>query len=235
MLREQFFDKKSVTIRPNAIIHSHVIEHLYNPIQEIGEMAELLGNESYMFISAPVIDAMMEDGFTNAMNFEHTYGLTKQFLKYILNKSKLRIVKERDFSKHCVFVAAVKDDKIEDTNNIIHDSSYLYNFFSHYEREIDKIITLLPKSREKTFIFGAHIFTQFLFKFGLKEESFSYILDNDPDKIGNRLYGTGMTVQSPKILKDISNPVVVLKAGQYTEEIKKDILENINSNTRFIL
>ena len=41
--------------------------------------------------------------------------------------------------------------------------------------------------------------------------------------------------KAPKILKDIESPLVVLKAAMYTEEIKKDILENINPNTRFIL
>ena len=93
----------------------------------------------------------------------------------------------------------------------------------------------MDDSKENTFIFGAHIFTQYLIKFGLDEGLFANILDNDHRKIGNRLYGTDLTVRSPKILKDIENPVLVLKAAQYTEEIKKDILENINPNTKFIL
>ena len=90
-------------------------------------------------------------------------------------------------------------------------------------------------SKENTFIFGAHIFTQYLIKFGLDEKLFSNILDNDGRKIGERLYGTDLIVKSPKILKDIENPILVLKAAQYNEEIKKDILENINPNTRFIV
>ena len=38
-----------------------------------------------------------------------------------------------------------------------------------------------------------------------------------------------------QILKDLDSPLVVLKAGQYTQEIKNDIIKNINSSTRFIL
>jgi hypothetical protein len=42
-------------------------------------------------------------------------------------------------------------------------------------------------------------------------------------------------VRTPKLLATVESPVVLLKAGQYTEEIKEDILSNINPKTRFIL
>ena len=42
-----------------------------------------------------------------------------------------------------------------------------------------------------------------------------------------------MQVESPKIIKDVETPIVILKAGVYNEEIKKDIIENINPNTEF--
>jgi hypothetical protein len=38
---------------------------------------------------------------------------------------------------------------------------------------------------------------------------------------------------SPSLLKNIENPSVVLAAGVYTNEIKKQLLE-INSNTNFV-
>jgi hypothetical protein len=59
------------------------------------------------------------------------------------------------------------------------------------------------------------------------------LLDNDPKKQGSRLYGTNMLVASPKVLGDVANPFVILKAGVYNNEIKKDILENINESTLF--
>ena len=59
------------------------------------------------------------------------------------------------------------------------------------------------------------------------------LLDNDINKHGKRLYGSAMLVNSPKILKDENSPIVILKAGVYNDEIKKDILENINANVTF--
>jgi hypothetical protein len=42
-----------------------------------------------------------------------------------------------------------------------------------------------------------------------------------------------MMVESPRILKDVESPVVILKAGVYTQEISDDILSNINPTTIF--
>jgi len=112
-LREEFFNRKNVLKKPDAVIHSHVIEHLYDPFKELKDMSDLLDDGSFMFISSPVIDEMMKDGFTNAMNFEHSYGVTKNLLYKMLNHCGLRVVEQNDFSKYCVFICAIKDSKIQ--------------------------------------------------------------------------------------------------------------------------
>lgn len=231
---EGLFDSTTVGKKPDAIVHSHVIEHLYEPMKEIREMSALLEEGGTMIISAPVIDKMMEDGFTNAMNFEHTYGLTKDLLYKILNNAQLQIIDVCDYSRHCVFVAARKDSLVTQLNNKLYDSSFFDRFVKYQKSEIKKINTSLAHPKE-TFVFGAHIFTQFLLKNGLEESNISCVLDNDINKQGQRLYGTSLKISSPKILKAYNSPTVILKAAQYTEEIKNDILQNINENTRFIL
>ena len=69
---------------------------------------------------------------------------------------------------------------------------------------------------------------------GLDKTYIKCILDNDPYKQGSRLYGTNLLVNSPDILKPDDSPIVILKAGTYNEEIKSQIMNDINSNTRFI-
>ena len=59
------------------------------------------------------------------------------------------------------------------------------------------------------------------------------ILDNDKNKINNFLYGTNLKVYNPIILKKITQPCVILRAGSYNQEIKKKLLE-INKNTLII-
>ena len=68
----------------------------------------------------------------------------------------------------------------------------------------------------------------------LEKKSNISILDNDIKKQGEFLYGTNYKVFSPKILKKFKNPTVILRAGEYNREIKKNILSTINVNTKFI-
>ena len=84
------------------------------------------------------------------------------------------------------------------------------------------------------YLFGAHVFSQYLISFGLDTSKIICLLDNDRRKIGKRLYGTDLISMHPSILTDIKEAIVILRAGTHNEEIKKDILENINSNIKFI-
>lgn len=237
ILREEFFDVKNVPSSVSCVMHTHLIEHLYKPIEEFKKIHEAMPDNGYMLFAAPLIGRMLKRYFTNAMNFEHTYLLTEAKIDEMMTTSGFTLVEKEYFSEYAAFYAYKKtaSAKKSDLKKHPEDVKIINNFVGHYLNEVKKIQAQINSSPEKTFIFGAHIFTQYLLSFGLNEKHFCNILDNDPKKIGNRLYGTDLIVQSPKILKDVEKPTVVLKAAQYTEEIKKDIIENINPNTRFIL
>ena len=108
------------------------------------------------------------------------------------------------------------------------------DFIFHHEKMIENLNYEIENHDGEIFLFGAHIFSHYLIGFGLSTEKIDSILDNSPIKIGKRLYGTKLKVQSPKILSNYKKPLVILKAGVYNDEIKKDILNNINSKTKFI-
>lgn len=99
-------------------------------------------------------------------------------------------------------------------------------------KDLNYKIKKLDKDK-KLYLFGAHIFSQYLIGFGLNVDNLECIIDNDSFKQGKRLYGTNFKVHSPKVLKN-QNPVVILKAGVYNDEIKDDIVKNINSKTTFL-
>jgi hypothetical protein len=84
------------------------------------------------------------------------------------------------------------------------------------------------------YLFGAHIFSQYLIKNGLNMSKINGILDNDVNKQGKRLYGTELKVMSTDELKNVKTPIVILKTGFYNDEIKEEIINNINKNTIFL-
>ena len=236
ILKNHFFDQSEIKKTPDVIIHTHLIEHLYNPLEDIKKISETLKEGGYMMFAAPIIDKMLEHNFMNAMNFEHTYMLSESMIQNIISYSNLEIVSIKPFSEYINFYIA---KKITTKKIIKHDYSGQANiiskFCSFYKSEVERIKDQLDTEKENNFIFGAHIFTQYLLGFGLDQDMFTNVLDNDPSKQNNRLYGTSLSVSSPQILKNMINPVVVLKAAMYTEEIKNDIINNINPTTRFII
>ena len=69
---------------------------------------------------------------------------------------------------------------------------------------------------------------------GLNLNSVKNILDNDKKKHNQYLYGTNLKVIDPKSLKSVKNPIIILRAAQYSKEIKEMILKKINSSTKFL-
>ena len=97
--------------------------------------------------------------------------------------------------------------------------------------KVDELIATNGNQRS-IYVFGAHIFTQYLVSFGLSIDKVAAILDNATDKQGKRLYGLRQEVLSPNALHGVKNPAVILRVGAYAEEIKRGILE-INPGALF--
>lgn len=235
-LKKGFFSVNKIKKQPDVVIHTHLIEHLHDPLKEMKEICDVLPEGGLMMFAAPLIDEMLRDNYTNAINFEHTFIICEKMIKNIMSYSSMKIISKKYFSKHAAFFIAKKQTNIDEKiNHNYPDHPKAFQGFYDYHIDEVKRIKKLIQNENHAFIFGAHIFTQYLLAFGLDENVFLNVLDNDSKKQNNYLYGTDLMVKSPWILKHIESPIVVLKAAMYTDEIKKDILENINPSTRFIL
>lgn len=101
--------------------------------------------------------------------------------------------------------------------------------FSFWQKDIIKTNELIKKYKD-IYIFGAHIFSQLMLFNGLNKKKISAVLDNDKKKISKFLYGTNFKIYNPIVLKKSIKPCVILRAGSYNDEIKKQLYK-INKNT----
>ena len=182
---------------------------------------------------------MLERKYTNGLNFEHTVFLTEPYIDYLLSKHGFRLLEKKFFmDDHSIFYAAVRDSSIELDQlppGLYERNKQLYiDYVQYHEELIVELNAVINKTERPVYLFGAHVFSQYLIEFGLDTSKIVCLLDNDTAKHGKRLYGTDLTVQSPRILEDISEPIVILKAGVYNSEIKEAILRDINDNVTFI-
>ncbi|ABL02610.1 hypothetical protein Rmag_0896 [Candidatus Ruthia magnifica str. Cm (Calyptogena magnifica)] len=223
----------------DTIVHSHVFEHIYEPDAFIKYLSKLMKDGKKLIFSIPNMKVMLERKYTNCINFEHTIFLTEPYVEYLLAKHGFKIDKKEYFmDDHSIFYGTIKDSSVQPiqlNDSLYEENKKLYlDYILYHEVLVHNLNKRIENSTTKIYLFGAHVFSQYLIAFGLNTSKMVCLLDNDPNKQGKRLYGTDMQVASPEILKNIENPMVILKAGVYNNEIKKDILKNINHNVRFM-
>jgi hypothetical protein len=222
----------------DTIIHSHVLEHVYNPDEFMSHKSSFMNNGDLLIFTIPNMEVMLENNYTNCINFEHTVYLTEPYVEYFLGKYNFELIEKQYFRKdHSIFYCA---KKINNTQVNLPGGLYEKNksifqkYIDSHINDVIKINKIITHSNVPVYLFGAHVFSQYLISFGLDISKIDCLLDNDSKKENKRLYGTSLISKSPKILKDVSEALVILRAGVYNEEIKNDILTNINPNIIFV-
>lgn len=234
-----FFNKEFSYMEPfEVLVHSHVFEHIYEPDQFMSHLAEFIKEGKHLVFSLPNMQVMLERRYNNCLNFEHTVFLIEPYIEFLLAKHGFRLMtKEYFMDDHSIFYAAVRDLYVKPTallHNLYEKNRQLYMDYIHYHEElVQDLNKKIEALTQPIFLFGAHIFAQYLVAFGLDTTRIVSLLDNDPNKQGKRLCGTDLMVQSPKVLIGMESPAVILRAGVYNHEIKADILGNINPSTIF--
>ena len=235
-----FDDKFTFDGEIDTIIHSHVFEHVYYPDEFIGHISSFLNNGQNLIFSLPNMEEMLKRKYTNCINFEHTVFITEPYVEHLLSKHGFKQVAKQYFKDdHSIFYAYVKDSNtktIELPKGLYEHNKKLYLEYVDYHKQLIKDLNAKIDNiseDQPIYLFGAHVFAQYLIEFGLDISRIICLLDNDTNKQGKRLYGTNMMVESPKVLEDLKNPIVILKAGVYNLEVSDDILSNINPSAIF--
>jgi len=222
----------------DTVIHSHVLEHIYKPDDFMNHLSRFMETGKRLVFSLPNMLAMLERKYTNCINFEHSIFLTEPYVEYLLAKHGFKILaKEYFMDDHSIFYSAIRDTSVTPTllpPDLYEVNKKLYtSYFDFHKALIAELNQKMEQTTQSIYLFGAHVFAQYLLEMGLNTDKIVCILDNDPKKQGRRLYGTNLAVASPNVLAAEKDPIVILKAGVYNDEIKKDILENINKSTVF--
>lgn len=223
----------------DTVVHSHVFEHIYEPDAFVRNLAGLIPLGANMVFSLPNIQAMVERHFTNGLNFEHSVFITEPYVEYLLSKHGFRTERKELFLEdHSIFYSTVRDPSVSPISlppGLYHHNKAIYeDFVAFHRRLIDEINERMRDLSGPFYLFGAHIFSQYLIAYGLDTSRIVSLIDNDARKQGKRLYGTDLMVQSPMVLAAEERPVVILRAAGYNDEIKADISANINASTIFL-
>jgi hypothetical protein len=142
------------------------------------------------------------------------------------------------FEKHSIFVSATKK-KLAKTNKFVSTineeefEDLALNFKTDLERFALLINQELDKEPSDLWLFGAHIFTQFILSTNLRKQRITGILDNAKHKKGKRLYGSPFEIFNPAEVK-FQKSIIVLAAGQYEEEIIETLIPLLPKGSKII-
>lgn len=234
-----FFDRNVISADSlDTVVFSQVMEHVYEPRQFLADIAEVLRPGQRLIFAYPNLALWLERKYTNALNFEHTMLLTDRHLDALLPQHGFRVLDKTVYKEHSFFYSAEKVSGSVSGPKMpqlyTEYKALFLDFVKHHERMVAAINESMRYSDHEFYLFGAHIFSTFLFAFGLRPERISGILDNSPTKRGRRLYGTNFIIQSPSVLAGRSKVSVILRAGHFNREIREDIERNINADVAFV-
>ena len=226
----------------DAVVHSHTLEHMYDYDEFLRTVARM--KPEFQIFSVPHQQEWLRRGWQNSIMFEHPQLLTPTSIEYIMAQHGFVLKKKQIFADgHSLFYAFSHTGEpcSATTGTLVKEYAENKLLFQNWLKANLNFVTdmnnrmatmLASESEQRIYIFGAHVFTQYMVKFGLQASKISAILDNSTDKQGKRLYGLPLKVCSPLILKEQNGPIVILRVGAYADEIKRGILR-INKNTIF--
>lgn len=213
----------------DAIVFSQLMEHVYNPRSFLKAIADHLVTGEKLIFAYPNLTVWLSKKYTNALNFEHTMLLTDCFIDVLLVEYGFRVTDKTFYKEHSVLYTAEKLDSPDPVpileNKYSEYKKLFLDFIGYHEKLVADLNQKIDAFDGEVYVFGAHIFSQYLFQFGLKKEKTASLLDNSSLKQGKRLYGTSLQVESPEVLREKGKVGVVLRVGIYREEILRQLQE----------
>lgn len=160
-----FFDDTFKGPEVDVVVHSHVLEHFYDPNIPLRNISNFLEKGQKHIFSVPNLHHYLTQKFTNTLNFEHTYFLTEHFVDFYLKKYGFKVIEKSYFDSHSIFYATEKvdefDDKLEVESQYEAYSKLFMEFISYYEKEVKKLNQKIQNFDGKVFLFGATSFPNF--------------------------------------------------------------------------
>lgn len=219
-----FLDTDSLSaLEPRTAVLCHVLEHI-PALNEAAATLAACASLDRVILAWPVLERWTARGLAGALNFEHCTYLTIASLKALFAAEGWRVHGEAQWRENdTIFLSFARGEPMRahaPPGSPRETIAAIANYYSHFQITALQIDRAVAMHRGTAFLMPASVYTQTLLASGLKEKHFAAVLDNAPQKQGQRLYGTALQVLAPgDALMTADNPLVVLNGGAHSAEI----------------
>lgn len=230
IIEEYFLNNTIINDKYDFYIHSHVLEHVWNPREFIETIRNNIDVGSYHCFIVPNLKETFSNKYTNALDFEHNFFIIEDYIDIILHNNNFELLEKEFYLDHSIIYITKKIDNsnliIKKFPNLYHENKQIANNFYNYHIDlISKLNNQINEFEGDIYLFGGTGFSIYLIMFGLNTDKIIHILDNDPKKENKQVYGTQFTVKNPIIIRNKNNVAVIVKAASYQEEIENQLYE----------
>lgn len=222
----------------DLLVHTHTMEHMDSICNFIKMISDHMPVGGKMIFSVPNFKELTETVATSILNFEHTVYLTEEYIEWLLASYRFKLLDKQNYINHSI-IYCVERINNPIANAIDFKSLYRINkaafekYILTHKQRIEELNARIAEADYPVLFFGAHIAMQYYIAFGLNVTGIKHVIDNDKYKHTKRVAGTNKKVYSPSKLSEYEKCAVILPQSPYAEEIKKQILTDINPNVIF--
>ena len=166
---------------------------------------------------------------------EHTFFCDYDNIVYLFSKGGYICKSSYFYKEHSIFFYFTSRSNVK-VDNTYFDLKRIENVCNVYEYTKNKIKNILINTDENIFIVPAGLYGQLIYYFlnDTYRKNILGFLDNDPSKIGKRLYGTENYIFKMDEVKKYNNITLLIYKGPYIEEMMNQ-LNNYNKNINYII
>ena len=110
LIDDYFTEKTKLNYIPDIIIHSHVLEHVWHPVEFINSVKK--SKCKYHCFIVPNLQVTFEKKYTNSQNFEHNFFITESYIDIILNNNNFEIIEKEYYLDHSIIYITKNNNDI---------------------------------------------------------------------------------------------------------------------------
>ena len=205
------------------------LEHLPNPKQYLRQMISSLEQGAIGIIEVPNFEAMQIDGVFNDFSLEHLSYFTRNSIELLLRISGFEILRiSEELNGH--ILSCIVQLKLHKSALETHNFEKKRQFLKH---EFLKLFEPLPTQKIGVWGIGHQSLTMFLELDFISRLDFA--IDSALSKQGRYLPGTNLRIQSPADLSSYANPLLIINASVYNNEVEKIVLRDFEHVRRWVM
>ena len=228
MYVQSVFPGVSVGEQFDLVIASHVLEHAESTSRFFLGLVDHLADGGTIVVSIPDFEQWLDGNYWNFLTSEHVAYPLIAHLHRLAEMSGLS-VRFGSFKDHSVFAAftsgeAGYSEPHDAPESMEHEWGRLGRWADKITSSVREIELAIAMSDAPVLMTGASHLAQYplLMSEAIRSRAVS-VLDNAPDKHGQRLYGTAIQTQPFSHLSEFTDPLVVVPKSPYQEEITTQI------------